>query len=709
MATPVGESLFALSWPRARLPEVIEALYGRGAAAGAVPAFASGFSLWLEASAHAVGLRADPLLTPVEDLVELVPRRGVVVVALPGPDRVLVLRRSLAPARPGQPLATFVAPGRWVGCPAAFLQSLDRLAAPPAGDGARRPLDAREGELGLPPEPAARVAAVLARGHGTPPAPLTTWLLDPAGTGFRDWLRRVGAGRLIAVALAGSVGHLLLFLAGWWLVGGSLLQGRVQPAWLWAWVLVLATLVSLRAWAQLAVGELAVYLGALMRERLLEGILHLDLEQVRRHGLGHWFGAVLEVEAMETLARGGGHPAIMSAIQLVMATGLLALAVGWAPALLLGGLGLAGMVLLVAWYWRALEAWTADRLSLTHELCEKILGHRTVLAQLSPEQRHRGEDHALLEYERSGARLHDRLALLQAVAPRGWLVLGLCLLGALLIPGQLAGGPAAIGLGGLLLGYVSFRRLASVTSVLAGAAVALARTREIFQAAARQERPPSIAAAEAVGLPDRGSERPSLVAHRIEFRHAGRSEPVLADSSFEIRRGDRVLVQGPSGSGKSTLAALLTGLRTPSAGVLLYRGIDHHSLGLTAWRQQVALVPQFHENHMMSAPLLFNLLLGRRWPPLIADVKAADEVCRALGLGAVLDKMPAGIAQLVGDSGWQLSQGEQSRVFVARALLQQSDLHVLDEALAAVDGETAAAVLEAILKRVETLVVVHHE
>ena len=452
-----------------------------------------------------------------------------------------------------------------------------------------------------------------------------------------------------------------------------------------------------------------MFLGGLMRERLLEGILRLDLQQVKKHGLGFWFGAVLEVEAMESLARGGGHQAIMSGLQLLVATAVLAFAVGPAPALALAGLGLGTMAFMVLWYWRDLGTWTNARLSLTHELCEKMLGHRTLVAQLSETERHHGEDQALLEYERVGARLHDHLALFQVAVPRGWLVLGLSLLASLLLPERLVAGPAAVGLGGLLMGYVAFRRLASVIPVLAGAAVALSRTREIFAAAAQEERPPSVAAAEAVALPPSSVERPTIIAHRLGFRHAEGSEPVLFDSSFEIRRGDRISIQGASGSGKSTLASLVSGLRTPSTGVLLYRGVDHHSLGLDAWRRRVSLVPQFHDNHILQASLLFNLLLGRRWPPLPADIQAAEEVCRALGLDEVLAKMPAGLAQMVGDSGWQLSHGEQSRVFVARALLQQADVHILDEALAAIDARTAVVVLETILARAGTLLVVHHD
>ena len=200
-----------------------------------------------------------------------------------------------------------------------------------------------------------------------------------------------------------------------------------------------------------------------------------------------------------------------------------------------------------------------------------------------------------------------------------------------------------------------------------------------------------------------------LVAARdVGFRYPGRAAPALAGCSFEIRRGERLLLEGPSGGGKSTLASLVAGLRAPDVGSLALDGVEQGALGLPRWRERVGVVPQFHENHVFSASVLFNLLLGRSWPPRRQDVALAETLCRELDLGGLLARMPSGLEQLVGESGWQLSHGERSRLFIARALLQRLDLRVLDESFAALDPETLERVLDCVLARAETLLVIAH-
>jgi ABC-type bacteriocin/lantibiotic exporter with double-glycine peptidase domain len=201
---------------------------------------------------------------------------------------------------------------------------------------------------------------------------------------------------------------------------------------------------------------------------------------------------------------------------------------------------------------------------------------------------------------------------------------------------------------------------------------------------------------------------PLLDAIGVGYRYPGRSAPVLQDVHLALATGDRVLVEGASGGGKSTLAALLTGLKTPGTGALRLRGVDQRTIGLARWRRAIGGAPQFHDNYILGADLLFNLLMGRRWPPRMEDIAAAERVCRELGLGTLIGRMPAGLQQLVGETGWQLSHGERSRIFVARSLLQSLDVRVLDESFAALDPATLDEVLTAVLSRPEALIVIAH-
>src|SRR5437016_4801528 len=100
--------------------------------------------------------------------------------------------------------------------------------------------------------------------------------------------------------------------------------------------------------------------------------------------------------------------------------------------------------------------------------------------------------------------------------------------------------------------------------------------------------------------------------------------------------------------------------------------------------------------------------MGRRPAPSPDDLPQAEEICRELGLGELIDRMPAGLLQLVGETGWQLSHGERSRLYIARALLQRARMIVLDESFAALDPENLRRSLACVLRRAETMLVIAH-
>jgi ATP-binding cassette subfamily B protein len=262
----------------------------------------------------------------------------------------------------------------------------------------------------------------------------------------------------------------------------------------------------------------------------------------------------------------------------------------------------------------------------------------------------------------------------------------------------------AILLGGVLLAFSAFQRLVASFADVAGAITGWERVKPLFDAAARRE-----AAGEMPPLRKESCAGQRLLeADRLTFHYAGQATAALQGCSLAIRRGEHILLEGPSGGGKTTLASVLTGLRQPESGLLLINGLDRHTLGEAAWRKQVAAAPQFHENHIVTETLAFNLLMGRHWPASSKDMEEAEEVCNELGLGDLLARMPSGLMQVVGEGGWQLSHGERSRIFLARALLQQSELVILDESFAALDPENLQVAMETTLRRAETLLVIAH-
>ncbi|MDQ2901358.1 MAG: ATP-binding cassette domain-containing protein, partial [Acidobacteriota bacterium] len=313
------------------------------------------------------------------------------------------------------------------------------------------------------------------------------------------------------------------------------------------------------------------------------------------------------------------------------------------------------------------------------------------------------EDRALDNYVALSTSLDRSGTLLVAVVPRGWIVVALASFAPTFVAGTASNTDIAIMLGGILLAFTAFKRLTGSLSDIAAAWVAWKQIAPLFHAAARPELEGELSLVD-----DIAAHELALEADAIGFRYRDHGEPVLRGCSLRIHRGDHVLVEGPSGGGKTTFASILAGMREPQSGILLAGGLDLRTLGADRWRKRVVSAPQFHENHILTETLAFNLLMGRRWPPTPSDMDEAESICRDLGLGELLETMPGGLLQMVGEGGWQLSHGERSRVFMARALLQNAGLAILDESFAALDPETLQTALQCALRRAGTLLVIAH-
>ncbi|HKR01254.1 MAG TPA: ABC transporter ATP-binding protein [Pyrinomonadaceae bacterium] len=535
------------------------------------------------------------------------------------------------------------------------------------------------------------------------------WLLHISpGASFTRQLRRSGVLR-DGVSLAGA--HALqyvVWLLAWWVIGLGALQGRLDYGWLAAWGLLLLTLIPLRLFTTWTQGRLAIKAGGLLKQRLLYGALRLEPEETRCEGTGQFLGRIIETEAVESLALSGGLMGLLAGIELSIAAWVLAQgSVGWPHSLLLAA-WVAATLLLCRRYFRKRGRWMKMRVNLTNDLVERMIGHRTRLAQEPRGAWHKAEDQALELYHLASEKMDGTSVLLPSLVPRGWLLVGIAALGPAFVYGNSSTARLAVALGGVLLAYSALRRMTVGVTQLIDAAIAWRQVAPVFHAAVVSNASSTEVAAHDVDARPAREGEAIMDARDLVFRYRDRSEPAIKEGSLCIRAGDKILLEGPSGSGKSTLAALLVGLREVDSGLLLLRGFDRQTLGDENWRRLVVAAPQFHENYVMAETFAFNLLMGRRWPARPEEMEEAEAVCRDLGLGELLDRMPGGMLQMVGETGWQLSHGEKSRLYIARTILQHADLVVLDESFAALDPENLRRALSCVLARTRTLVVIAH-
>jgi ATP-binding cassette subfamily B protein len=537
------------------------------------------------------------------------------------------------------------------------------------------------------------------------------WLLRLSpGASFFAQISQAGLIRPFGCLLSFYTIQYVLGLVAWVIIGRAALRGRFDPGWLAAWVLILITCLPLQMLVSWYQGVIAIGGGALIKRRLLYGALRLAPEEVRHQGAGQLLGRVLESQAVESLLLGAGFTCVLAAIEVVIAAGVLKMGAGGWPHVLL----LVGWIIIALCigrvYYKKRQGWTVHRLNMTHDLVEKMIGHRTRLAQEKHGQWHHDEDKSLKRYTEISRQLDNGGILILALVPAGWGLLGLLGLAPGFVSGRSSPVELAIGLGGVLLAAGALGKVSMGLATVAGAAISWKQVSQLFHAAARPQAcgSPLFACSRVAGSKGVTNGETIVDVHNLVFRHSDRGEAIIQGLNLRISGDERVLLEGPSGGGKSTIAALLSGLRTAQSGSILVSGLDWTTLGSEAWRRRITMAPQFHENHILTETLAFNLLMGRRWPPKAEDLEDAVTVCRELGLGELLDKMPAGLAQIVGDHGWQLSHGERSRVYIARALLQQADLVILDESFAALDPQNLFNALHCVVKRANALMVIAH-
>jgi ATP-binding cassette subfamily C protein CydCD len=256
-------------------------------------------------------------------------------------------------------------------------------------------------------------------------------------------------------------------------------------------------------------------------------------------------------------------------------------------------------------------------------------------------------------------------------------------------------------IGVLILAPELYLPLRQLGAQFHSAADGLAATGPIFDA---------LELAPAVARDDASLPIPNLMRSTIRFEGVGysynaRPERVLDGLDLELRPGECVALLGPSGSGKSTVASLLLRFADPASGRVAVGDHDLRDLDLAAWRRTLAWLPQ--RPHLFAATIAENIALADPG----ADRDRILRAARAAGAGFV-ESLPEGFETRTGEGGAQLSAGEARRIGLARALLREAPLLVLDEPTAHLDADTAASVTEAIVRASAnrtTLLITHDE
>jgi ABC transporter fused permease/ATP-binding protein len=195
---------------------------------------------------------------------------------------------------------------------------------------------------------------------------------------------------------------------------------------------------------------------------------------------------------------------------------------------------------------------------------------------------------------------------------------------------------------------------------------------------------------------------PSSLAKRIEgnvtfenvaFTYPSRKEmQILKNISITVKKGETIAIVGPSGSGKSTLVALLLRFYDPQSGKILVDGIDAKTFPLTELRNNMAIVPQ--DVLLFGGSIKENIAYGKP----MASISEIAEAARKANALDFIDSFPEKFETIVGERGMKLSGGQRQRIAIARAVLKDPSILILDEATSSLDSESERLVQEALDK-----------
>lgn len=522
---------------------------------------------------------------------------------------------------------------------------------------------------------------------------MITMLLRVLGHQYARPVRRTLA-LMAAAAVAEGLSYLLLALVLRDLLGGA--PDRVVTS-LIAFGGAVAAFGGLRFWADRA--------GFHSGTTLLHGTYRRLGDHLARLPLG-WYDAT-RVGAVSTLASNGvlqvmgviAHlmGPLVSAVVTPLTVVAVLLVVNW-PLGLAASLAIPLVVVIQRWTTRSMIAADAERVRQEQEAAGRVVEY----LQAQPVLRAAGRSasrFSLLDRALQGRQRASRRSTWAALPG----VLGLSLTVQALFTGLLALG-TYLALGGSV-GAPELLAILVLATRCADPLLSLSELGGQLHAARTElDRLDTVLRAEPLPEPEEPVE-PSggdLAFDRVTFRPGDRD--VVRDVSFAVPEGGRLAVVGPSGAGKTTLLRLLARFADVDSGAVRVGGADVRTIDSAALMARIAIV--FQDVYLFDATIEENIRLGR--PD--ADVAAVRAAAAAAQLDEVIERLPGGWDAPVGEGGSRLSGGERQRVSIARALLKDAPIVLLDEVTSALDPVNEAAVQEGIerLMAGRTVIMVAH-
>ncbi|MBO4796359.1 MAG: ABC transporter ATP-binding protein, partial [Verrucomicrobia bacterium] len=246
--------------------------------------------------------------------------------------------------------------------------------------------------------------------------------------------------------------------------------------------------------------------------------------------------------------------------------------------------------------------------------------------------------------------------------------------------------------------YEPLQKLILAGSTLADAQAGVSRVFEIL------DTPPAITSpANGITLDAQGKESLSIEFENVSFGYHPR-RPIIRNATFSVKPGEFVAIVGPSGAGKTTLAKLISRFFDPEQGSVKINGVDLRRYDLDSLRRNVSVVHQ--EPLILPGTLRDNILFGREGATEAEMVEVAEQVHAA----EFIEQLPQRYDTTVGDGGSRLSIGEVQRLCLARALLKNAPILILDEPTSSLDAENQMYVVDALgrlAKGRTTLMIAH--